>query len=159
MQDVIRSALRHEDIASKVPPDLVQKRYREADRRYGHKLFLSLSKKIGFVIPQRGPGARFVISDRILRFLVLALIQPGDRCTLDTFKQRLFLHFGMAIDGDQFSNSCRWAGIPELVDERHFAGEWFESMLRQAGFLIELSDSVSLVLNPFTPVIPGEKEE
>ncbi|MCD6304950.1 MAG: hypothetical protein J7M32_01525 [Deltaproteobacteria bacterium] len=149
VQDIIRTALRNKSIATSIPPALLEKRYNEADRRYGHKLFLSLSKKIGLVIPQRGPGARFVLSDRILRFLVMALVRPGDRCTLETFKRRLYAHFGIAVDGDEISRACQWADIPVPTTTRQPGGRWFESMLRQAGFLIELSDAISLVQNPF----------
>jgi len=152
VQDMIRTSLRSESIRFYAS----ENKYKEADRRYGHKLFLSLSKKIGFVIPQRGPGARFILSDRILRFLVMVLVRPGERCTLDTFKKRLYAHFGIAVDGEEVSMACQWADVPVLTDHRHSVGKWFETMLRQAGFLIELSDAISLVQNPFQSLLSGK---
>jgi len=154
VQGMIRTALRSECIRSYAS----ESKYGEADRRYGHKLFLSLSKKIGFVIPQRGPGARFVLSDRILRFLVMALIRPGDMCTLDTFKKRMYVHFGIALDGEELSKACQWTRMPVLTDSRQRTSEWLESMLRKAGFLVELSDSISLVQNPFQFLSLEEQE-
>ena len=62
------------------------KLYHEADRRYGHKLFLGLAKRIGLVGPRRGAGARFRLNDKLVRFLVLAIIPPGDRITYESFK-------------------------------------------------------------------------
>jgi hypothetical protein len=100
-----------------------------------------------------------VISDRILRFLVLTLVRPKDKCTLDTFKQRLYAHYGIAVDGDELSRACRWVGIPEITESRHSAGKWLETMLKEAGFLTELSDAVSLVQNPFETLLPEVKEE
>jgi hypothetical protein len=80
-------------------------------------------------------------------------------CTLDTFKQRLYAHYGIAVDGEELSRACRWVGIPEITESRHSAGKWFETMLKAAGFLTELSDAVSLVQNPFESLLPEVKEE
>jgi hypothetical protein len=145
VQNLIHSALRHEDIRNVAAAN----DYAEADRRYGHKLLLSLAKKIGLVVPQRGPGAHFTLNDKILRYLVLALVQPGQKCTLDSFKAALYAHYGIAISGDQLKQACRWSGLTPLEDAISPSAGWFEEMLRTAGFLIHLSDACSLVHNPF----------
>lgn len=145
VQNLIYSALRNEDILALTD----EKDYAEADRRYGHKLFLSLAKKIGFVVPQRGPGAHFTLNDKILRYLVLALIRPGQKCTLDSFKSALYKHYGMAFAGDQLKQACRWSDLAPLEDAISPSASWFEEMLRTAGFLVHLSDACSLVQNPF----------
>ncbi len=145
VQNLIYTALRHEDIRQ----DAEEKDYAEADRRYGHKLFLSLAKKIGFIVPQRGPGAHFTLNDKLLRYLVLALVRPGQKCTLDTFKSALYQHYGMAFAGDQLKQACRWSGLAPLEDAINPKAGWFEEMLRTAGFLVHLSDACSLVHNPF----------
>lgn len=145
VQNLIYSALRHDDIRNVAE----EKDYAEADRRYGHKLFLSLAKKIGLVVPQRGPGAHFTLNDKILRYLVLAHLQPGQKCTLDSFKAALYAHYGIAFSGDQLKQSCRWSGLSPLEDAISPSATWFEEMLRTAGFLIHLSDACSLVHNPF----------
>jgi hypothetical protein len=145
VQNLIYSALRHQDIRQPTDED----DYAEADRRYGHKLFLSLAKKIGFVVPQRGPSAHFTLNDKILRYLVLALVRPGQKCTLDTFKSELYTHYGMAFAGDQLKKACRWSELAPLEDAISPSAIWFEEMLRTAGFLVHLSDACSLVHNPF----------
>jgi hypothetical protein len=155
VQNLIYSALRHPDIRQHAE----EKKYGEADRRYGHKLFLSLAKKVGFVVPQRGPGAHLTLNDKILRYLVLALIRPGQKCTLDSFKSALYAHYGLALAGDRLKQACRWSGLTPLEDAISPSASWFEEMLRTAGFLIHLSDACSLVHNPFdgaaTPTANG----
>jgi hypothetical protein len=145
IQNLIYTALRHEDILALTD----EKDYAEADRRYGHKLFLSLAKKIGFVVPQRGPGAHFTLNDKILRYLVLALVRPGQKCTLNSFKSALYQHYGMAFAGEQLKQACRWTELAPLEDAISPTASWFEEMLRTAGFLVHLSDACSLVHNPF----------
>jgi hypothetical protein len=145
VQNLIYTALRHKDILALTN----EKDYAEADRRYGHKLFLSLAKKIGFVVPQRGPGAHFTLNDKILRYLVLALVRPGQKCTLDSFKSALYQHYGMAFAGEQLKQACRWTELAPLEDAISPSANWFEEMLRTAGFLVHLSDACSLVHNPF----------
>jgi len=145
VQNLIHSALRHEDIRNLVE----EKDYAEADRRYGHKLLLSLAKKIGFVVPQRGPGAHFTLNDKVLRYLVLALVRPGQKCTLDSFMSALYAHYGIAVSGDQLKKACQWSDLTPLEDAISPSAAWFEEMLRTAGFLIHLSDACSLVHNPF----------
>jgi hypothetical protein len=143
--NLIYTALRHEDILALTD----EKDYPEADRRYGHKLFLSLAKKIGFVVPQRGPGAHFTLNDKILRYLVLALVRPGRKCTLDSFKIALYQHYGIAFAGEQLKQACRWSELSPPEDAISPSASWFEEMLRTAGFLVHLSDACSLVHNPF----------
>jgi len=53
----IRRALRTkeiEDNAAKSRRTSIEKIYDEADTRYGHKLFLSIGKRLGFIVPKRG---------------------------------------------------------------------------------------------------------
>jgi hypothetical protein len=145
VQNMIYTALRHEDIRKLNDDD----DYADADRRYGHKLFLSLAKKIGLIVPQRGPGAHFTLNDKTLRYLVFCLIRPGHKCTLDSFKVALYSHYGIAITGEQLSKACGWSGVPALESSLSRTASWFEEMLSAAGFLVRLSDACSLVQNPF----------
>lgn len=123
--------------------------YREADTRYGHKLFLTVAKRIGLVVPKRGPGARFVLNDRLLRCLVLSLVAPGKRVTYETFKKLLLCHFGIAVDDEAVGGACEWCGTGRLSTLGGETDLWLERMLDAAGMLIRLSDSCSLVTNPF----------
>lgn len=151
-QKVVQQALRDEDIQLNVSKHSKKRKealYKEADTRYGHKFFLSLAKKLGLVIPQKGPGARFVFNDRIVRYLVLALVRPGERTTYDDFKSALYAHYGIALDGAELKAATAWSGLPQLHAAGTEGGGWLADMLKASGFLIHLSDACSLVHNPF----------
>jgi hypothetical protein len=120
-----------------------------ADSRYGHKLFLTLAKRIGLVVPKTGPGARFVLNDRILKLFVMTVIRPGERVTYDSFKKLIFSHYGIAIDDDRIGNACEWAGTGRLTTLGGDVDAWIIEMLEAAGLLMRLSDAHSLVFNPF----------
>ena len=123
--------------------------YPRSDRQYGYKLFLTMAKRIGFIVPKRGAGARFVLNDRILRFLVMSLIPPGERVTYETFKKRLFAHYGIAIDDERIGQACEWCGTGKLTTLGGTSDMWLVEMLEASGVLVKLSDSCSLVENPF----------
>lgn len=121
----------------------------DMDKRYGHKLFLTVAKRIGLIVPKRGAGARFVLNDKVLRYLVLSVLRPGERVTYDTFKKLLLAHYGIAVDDVSLAASCEWSGTSRLSSLGGKSDEWMIDMLNAAGVLIRLSDSCSLVRNPF----------
>ena len=123
--------------------------YPRSDRQYGYKLFLTMAKRIGFIVPKRGAGARFVLNDRILRFLVMSLIPPGERVTYETFKKLLFAHYGIAIDDERIGQACEWCGTGKLTTLGGTSDMWLVEMLEASGVLVKLSDSCSLVENPY----------
>lgn len=152
VQRMIYDALRHPGIHGGfrgASEEDVADSYREADSRYGHKLFLTMAKRIGLIVPKRGSGARFVLNDRILRCLVLATIRPGERVTYDSFKNLLFAHYGIAVDDEALGRSCVWSGTSRLTTLGGNADAWLIEMLDASGMLIRLSDACSLVRNPF----------
>jgi hypothetical protein len=142
---MIYDALRHPSINS----DQSGGEYKEADSRYGHKLFLTVAKRIGLVVPKRGSGARFVLNDRVLRYMVLATIRPGERVTYESFKKLALAHYGLAFDDETIGRACTWSGTAQLTTLGGNADGWLTEMLDAAGMLIRLSDSFSLVTNPF----------
>ncbi len=123
--------------------------YREADNKYGHKLLLSLGKKLGIIAPYKGPGARFIMTDRLLRYLVVVLLQPGERITYQDFLQRMYLHYGIAIEGEQLEDAMAWSDLPANTALQSAKDSWLANMLRAGGFLTELSDAWSIVDNTF----------
>lgn len=152
VQRLIYDALRDpriKDFYASFDQDEVEKTYAEADRRYGHKLFLTVAKRLGFITPRRGSGARFVLNDRLLRYLVLSTIRPGERVTYDSFKKLLFAHHGLAVDDQTIGQACLWSGTSRLTTLGGDADEWLLQMLDASGVLIRLSDACSLVTNPF----------
>ena len=95
---------------------------------------------------------RYSLNERILKYLVVSLV-PGERMTLETFKQQLERHHGIVFDIDRLSQSRNWC---ERVDELRggeSANEFLERMLEAAGTLVRLSDSCSLVKNPYVEAV------
>jgi len=155
---MIHDAVRHPDIlailekqrrADKASGHAWRDPYREADGRYGYKLFLTMAKRIGLIIPKRGAGARFVLNERLLRCIVLSVIRPGERVTYETFKNLIFAHFGLAVDDKRIGQACEWNGTQRLSTLGGDTDSWLVDMLDAAGMLVRLSDSCSLVMNPF----------
>jgi hypothetical protein len=152
VQRLIYDAIRNPEIQlgqDDMDENEINKIYREADRKYGHKLFLTLAKRIGLVGPRRGAGARFRLNDKLVRFFVLAIIPPGERITYDSFKKLLFAHFGIAVDEQQITKACNWSGTSKLSTLGGSTDDWLMEMLDASGVLITLSDSHSLIHNPF----------
>ena len=152
VQGMIHQSLRYPDLianAEKDPLNRVSALYKEADNRYGHKLLLSLGKKLSIIVPYTGPGARFVMTDSLLRYLVVALLRPGERVTYQTFINRMYLHYGIAVEGEELNDALRWSDMLENHAIQPVKGSWLQSMLRASGFLTDLSDAWSIVKNPF----------
>ncbi len=90
-----------------------------------------------------------MLNEKLLRCLVLATIPPGKRVTYDSFKTLLFAHYGLAVDDETIGRSCLWSGTARLTTLGGDADAWLTEMLDASGMLIRLSDSCSLVRNPF----------
>jgi len=121
---------------------------KEADRRYGSKLFSGLAKRIGFLIPRRGAGVRFTLNEQLLRLLVVTTVPVGGRLTYDRFKALVEARHGLVFDSDGFARADEWAGGTGRVSLGHGVDAWLQDMLAAAGLLIHLSDSCALVENP-----------
>lgn len=142
----IYDGLRHPDIYRQTQPNLREKLYKEADRRYGHKLFITLGKRIGLIVPRRGGGMRFVLNPRLLRLLIVILL-PGRRMTYDAFKLAAESHFGLAFDEAAIGRANAWATKVEITSFGGATDEWLIKMLQESGALRKLSDSCALVEN------------
>jgi hypothetical protein len=116
------------------------------------KHFNKFGKEIGLIIPRTGASPRFTLHQGLLRFLVAALIRPGERIRLNHFYQRIFAHYGIAIGHEQLITALQWIG--KETESDHYSSStkhtWVEEALKQGGFLVELSDAVSMVENPST---------
>ncbi len=120
---------------------------KQADSAYGGKLFVGLSKRIGFVVPRRGSGARFILNERLLRLLVVTTVPIGGRLTFDTFKNLLEHRHGLVFDANGLERASKWLGGTGIYLSAD-TDKWLQEMLEAAGFLIHLSDSCALVHNP-----------
>lgn len=147
IEKMIFQSLRSDTI--ELPKDEIKRnsKLKEADSRYGSKLFVGLSKRLGLVVPKRGAGARFVLNEQLLRLLVVTTVPVGGRLTFDTFKQLLERRHGLVFDAkglDRASERLCGKGIYLPAD----TDQWLQEMLEAAGFLIHLSDSCALIHNP-----------
>tara|TARA_R110001583_G_scaffold154593_1_gene306292 strand:+ start:10948 stop:12543 length:1596 start_codon:yes stop_codon:yes gene_type:complete len=117
---------------------------------HGFAIFKKIAKEIDMVIPKKGSGERFVITPLILRLLVSSVLEAGERVTLNNFYVRVFAHFGIALGPKQLAHSIKWIGEGEAIEDFSIAADtsWIEEQLKQGGYLEELSDAVSIVVNP-----------
>lgn len=114
-----------------------------------YKLFRKLGKEIGLLAPKTGANIRFVLPNSIIRLLVASLIRPGKRIRLSEFYRRIFSHYGIAIRSNELAVALNWLGNPNSVVAVAQDTTWFEDELQRGGFLIALSDAVSIVCNPY----------
>ena len=54
------------------------------------EIFRSKGKELQCIIPSSGPYERFALPEDSTRFLVLALVKPGEKMTLDMFLSKLY---------------------------------------------------------------------
>jgi hypothetical protein len=126
-----------------------EKQLKEADK-HGFQIFRKIAKELGLVVPRTGKGQRFVLPPQLLRFLVAALVEPGERVRLTEFYARVFAHYGIALGDKQLVVALGWNGSESVTRDYAVAADtaWVEEALQQGGFLVELSDAVSIVHNP-----------
>ncbi len=136
-------------LADKYRNDIQSAIRNAADDSY--KLFRKMGKMIGIIIPNTGAGMRFSLSEDIIKFLVLSIIPPQCKITLDDFVDKLHKHYGMVIGPEQFreemeNGSVKPSGDLSFLDENLNA---FSQKLKDCGFLRDLSDATSIVENPY----------
>lgn len=142
---MIQRALKNEDVIDFVGgsgPGTLEK-------DYGHKYFNLVGKRLGIIYPSKGAEPRFVVTDQLIRYLVLSIIEPGKSCTYEEFKRRIYAHHGIAVEGQELEDAVIWSGLPLNSSVQPVGDSWFAEMLRAGGFLVELSDGCSLVRNPY----------
>ena len=143
------------ELADKEPtPEKREKKfasiYKDADS-YGFKLYRKIGKSIGLVVPQTGRWVRYTLTDKILRYLVISLV-PNERMTLETFKKQMEAHHGFVFDLERLAVSRNWLSRSEELKGSASSNEFLERMLDASGVLVRLSDSCSLVKNPYVHV-------
>ena len=113
--------------------------------RNSSMLFRKLGKSIGLIVPPKGANARFTVNEKILSFLVLATVRPGQKVLLDDFLGKIFNRYGLVIGPEQ-SDRGQHGRRSDVFDANLAA---FQKMLKQSGFLRDLSDATAIVENPF----------
>jgi hypothetical protein len=115
-------------------------------------LFRKLGKTIGLVVPYgKGAGTRFTFSEGVIKFLVLAIVKPKGKITLDTFAELLYDHYGMIIGPKEYETAAEAGSVPEINDTSFLQTNLlaFSQRLKDCGFLRDLSDATSIVENPY----------
>lgn len=110
----------------------------------------ALGKEIGFIVPKKGANERMTLSEDLVTFLVMALLKANQKVTLDTFYEKLYEHYGIVIGGKPGSLYCRQKHIEQNYEIDFRENEkGFLQLLRDSGYLRELSDATAIVVNPY----------
>lgn len=123
-------------------------------RKSSLDIFRLKGKEIQCIIPSNGKYERFSLSEDVLRFLVLALIPPTGKVTLDMFLAKLYEHYKIVIGPEEYKRYVAENGSLESTLANSFSEnlESFQSFLKSTGFLRELSDATSIVVNPYNKI-------
>lgn len=122
-------------------------------------IFKSKGKELQCIIPTSGPNERFSLPEDCIRFLVLALIAPGKKMTLDMFLEKLFKTYRIVIGPTQYKKSNGGDIDANLANSFNQNVLAFQELLKATGFLRELSDATSIVFNPYNKIQKQEGEE
>lgn len=128
-------------------------------RKDSFDIFKSKGKELQCIIPTSGPNERFSLPEDCIRFLVLALIAPGNKMTLDMFLEKLYQKYRIVIGPMQY-RKCSGQDIDSNLANSFSQNVLaFQELLKTAGFLRELSDATSIVSNPYNKIRKREGEE
>lgn len=115
------------------------------------KVYKKIGKQIGIIRPMNDKFIRFTLNEKVLKYLVLSLVKPDTKMTLDRFMNKLFEHYRIVIGPEEFSKFCKNDNKYNKLDIIFFEKNKrdFQIMMKECGFLRELSDSTSIVENPY----------
>jgi hypothetical protein len=127
----------------KSEPDIFEDASKDTNR-----LIRKLGKDIEFIIPPKGANMRFSFNEDITKLLVVTLIEPGERMLLNTFLEKCYVHYKMIIGPKEAK--LHWKEKEDLdVSPFNENLENLQQILKDCGFLRDLSDATSIVENPF----------
>ena len=113
-----------------------------------NRLIRKLGKQLGFIVPPKGGNMRFGINEELVKVIVLAIVPPGERMLYTTFLTKCYEHFKIIIGSKEAQK--HWVGNNHLdLTMFNVNSEKFQDLLKSCGFLRDLSDSTSIVENPF----------
>ncbi len=118
-----------------------------------YKLFRKLGKEIGIIIPLKGVGMRYTLSETVIKFLVMSLIPAGSKVTFEQFLDMMYEHFGIVIAQTHYLKAKASGCYKESVDSASFLNanaNDFAQKLKNCGFLRDLSDATAIVENPYS---------
>lgn len=120
-------------------------------RKDSLEIFRSKGKELQCIIPSSGPYERFALPEDSTRFLVLALVKPGEKMTLDMFLSKLYEKYRIIIGPTEYKLMSGDADI-SLANSFLENKLAFQEFLKATGFLHELSDATSIVVNPYDEI-------
>lgn len=104
-----------------------------------------LGRAIGLVAPRRGPHARFVLGDTLLKTLVIANLRPDETLSFGAFLERLYERYGIIVGPGE----AHAAGLVERlrINEEYYARnrEALLTRMLRAGLVKQYSDATALV--------------
>ena len=112
-------------------------------------------KELQCIIPTKGPNERFSLSVDIIRFLVLALIPPTKKITLNMFLDKIYTHYGIIIGPEEYRKYIDKVNGLDVSLANSFSENLsaLQAFLKASGFLKELSDATSIVFNPYNNLL------
>ena len=124
-------------------------------RRSSLDIFRIKGKELQCIIPTNGQFERFSLSEDIIKFLVLSLVPPKKKMTLNMFLEKLYSHYAIVIGPNEYKKSIGTGRKLEASLANSFVENVnsFQSFLKATGFLRELSDATSIVVNPYDNVL------
>lgn len=136
-----------------IPEDDLMSEVRKA-KKDSLDIFRAKGKELQCIIPISGSFERFSLSEDVIRFLVLALIAPQEKMTLNMFLEKLYTHFGIVIGSDEYRKSLDDDSVMETTLANSFSENViaFQNFLKATGFLRELSDATPIVINPYSSI-------
>jgi len=112
------------------------------------RLVRKLAKDINLLIPPKGANMRFSLNEELIKILVISLIKPGERLLFSTFLDKCYEHFKIIIGPNEALK--HFTEIQELNLGAFDSNEYtFQQLLKDCGYLRNLSDATSIVENPF----------
>lgn len=115
------------------------------------KVYKKLGKRIGIIRPINEKSIRFTLNEEILKYLVVSLVKPSTKMTFDRFLEKLYLNYGIIISNEHLSKVDKKYSNMDL-SFLNINKKDLQVMLKDSGFLRELSDSTSIVENPYMEV-------
>lgn len=148
VEDSFATALSKKSI--EISADDVERRMQDVRkaRKDSLEIFRSKGKELQCIIPTNGPYERFALPEDSIRFLVLSLVGPGEKMTLDMFLQKLYAKYRIVIGPTEYKKATENSdsALSNSFMENKLA---FQDFLKATGFLHELSDATSIVVNPY----------
>lgn len=122
-------------------------------------IFRGKGKEMQCIIPSKGAYERFSLSEDIIRFLVLSLIAPGEKMTLNMFLEKLYSSYDIVIGSNEYKKSIGDDTILETSLASSFTENEvaFQKFLKETGLLKDLSDATAIVINPYENILKGAK--